>query len=81
MPDNETQPETVVLAPELLADYRDQLNAMRHQLGAILGGEHPSAVLLRQAADKLGEPGILPQRGRERTSGYSPSVIGQSKQG
>ncbi|MGW2661900.1 hypothetical protein ACWCW7_13125 [Nocardia tengchongensis] len=80
MPDNDTRPDTVVLAPELLAGYRDQLDSIRHQLSVILGSQHPSVGLLREAGEKLSEPGILPRRGPDHPAGYSPSVIGPDDQ-
>ncbi|MFE3757459.1 hypothetical protein ACFXO9_24400 [Nocardia tengchongensis] len=80
MPDNHTRPDTVVMAPELLASYRDQLDSLRHQLGVLLGSQHPSVGLLREAAEKLSEPGTLPRRGPDHPAGYSPSVIGPGEQ-
>lgn len=70
--DIDTQPETVVLAPRLRATYRDQLNTVRHELGAILGSEHPSVAALREAIDKLGDPGIPQQHDPDRPTRYSP---------
>ncbi|WP_306355817.1 MULTISPECIES: hypothetical protein [unclassified Nocardia] len=83
MPDNDPQPETVVLGADLLIAYRDRLGAIRQQLRVILGAEHPSVVLLGEAGEKLAEPGTLPHRGPDHPSGYAAYTVGpgQSEEG
>ena len=72
MSDDDTRPQTVVLAVETLAYYREQLKSIGRELGVALGTGHPSIALLGEAAEKLAEPGILPQRSPDHPTGYAP---------